>query len=210
MLMVFVLAVLMVAPTGGVAFTADQTVTQQNWRAAYYQFGDNNGLAANLYKDDGQVTYTLMSNGLHEELSFSPDVTNLRGADLRYHFDGANYLLQKQVVTYSYNYGTTTTFSVVNLWDGWVSFDGMPISDTNMAVTSGYVGQWILVKETPPATWDAQPAGGWWLIGFSVYVYGHDFSSGQGTPLLSPDAFWAAAGSVTQRGGGEIQMVGVA
>ncbi len=194
--MAFVLAMLMVAPSGGIAFTANQTVIQQQWRASASSF---NGPIV-TFDDSSEVTYTLMSNGLHDVITFLPNPENLRGTDLRYHFDGTNYVLQKQVITYDYNYGTTTTFSVVNLWDGWISFDGKPISDTNKVATSGYVGQWVLIKETPPSTWDAQPAGGWWLIGFSVYVYGN-------SAPLSDTAFWAMASSVSQRGGGDIMSV---
>ncbi len=168
-LTVIALALLVVAPTSGASVTATLPVTQQQWRANYMPWD----VAMTVFTSTEQSDFVVQGNNIHDMVTYDPVVSFVRGASETYTFDGTVYVLHQGTVKYEYDYGTSTTFTVFNEFDGWISFSDKPISDTNNVVTAGQVNQWVLVKGATTPFDSAQPLNGqWWLVGFSTYIYG--------------------------------------
>ena len=159
-----------VAYATSTTYTTNQTVEQTNWRAAAAPLGtiSFNG------DDSGAYAYVATGNALHETFSYSPLVTNLVGADHVYTYHAGIYTLHSGVVSYFY-----AGFTFYNVWNGSLSFGG---SSTPSDGATGQLNQWVFVySSTDPFPGnDMNMGSGYWLTGFSTYVYG--------TPLSAPFA----------------------
>ncbi len=211
MLMAFVLAMLMVAPTASVAtVSGPQTVMQLNWRAAYYMFGDSAVLTDpdNIYDDScGPQTnpptepcvWTVVTGGaITQPVSYSPEVRELTPENpvlvYRWHA-GMTYVIDssKSVATYKYDYGTGTDILVANIWVGSLDFSEKISRGSNSVtdvVTAVGMNNQFVITQNPTQVMKDNGAfsigGGWWEIGFSIYVYNI-------APLPTATEFWAAA-----------------
>jgi len=172
-----------------------QTVTQQNWRSAVTAFGT---LSYTIDDSGPYYTYTATGNALHETFTYSPSVTDVSGASHVYTYDKTTgaYLLHSGVVSYTSPYSGLT---INEVWSGWISFSGAPISSANLAVTTGQLNQWGFVYDSSGSigttvltfyTNALYMGSGYWLVGFSTYIYG---TSPTLDTTFPGGAFWTLA-----------------
>ena len=143
-----------------------QTVTQTQWRS---YGGDSVPFGTtNTYDDSGAYyTYNVTGNSLFSALDYEPAVTNQVGNGTTDTFNGASYTGTSFI---SYDYLGLTMY---NVFQDNLSFNGAPISATNLVVTTGQENQWVLAVNSSAPFPNAQKINSQcWLIGFSVYTYG--------------------------------------
>jgi len=152
--------------------------SQFQWRAWAPSSGWSSTIDYSWTESD--APFTLTANTLHTEFTFSPEVTELKGASTDYVYNKKSDLWIQREGTIDYKwvegYGDVP---VRTYWRGYIKFSGDPSQST---FERSIVYQWVYVclphedtsvlTKCPYAIWDEKM--GAWLVGFSVYVYDED------------------------------------
>jgi hypothetical protein len=146
---------------------------QFQWRALAL-YGDWSYVYQN-YATSGE--YLLTGKVLHASWSYSPIVSDERGASTVYVYDKKSdrYIEHEGKVSYMYPplYGD---YRAVNYFRGYLEFDGTPAEDN---FEHGVAYQWVYIHTSeddtgvtailPYAQWDEKMNA--WLVGFSIYLW---------------------------------------
>lgn len=176
LMLVLVMLALVVTPALAkptATFTVPYKQAQFQWRTPSWggPFGDWSSVYQNW---STSADFTITGNTLHTSISYSPGVTDLRGASHVYTYNkkSGKWIQHEGTIQYTSPY---SGLPITEYWRGYLDFDGAP-SATSFVHGVGYqwgyvynVDEASVLEKYPYAVWDSTM--GAWLTGFSIYIW---------------------------------------